>query len=150
MISFAMRVPAMGKNGRSDPDDCPVVVLIDNDEDSRVIYRTMLSAAGVDVVTANDGESGLLAWRAASPAVVLLNIDLPRFAGFLATPHDQREPALCHARIIALTSRAWKHESQGLRDIGFDDVLFKPIPPDVVRDAVLAALAAPRRTSDAA
>jgi DNA-binding response OmpR family regulator len=137
----------MENNGRSKSDDCPVVVLIDDDEDSRAIYRTMLSAAGVDVVTASDEEVGLLVCRAARPAVVLLNIDLTRLTGFVATQQDQREPALRRARIIALTCLAWEHEPKRLRDAVFDRVLMKPILPVVVRDVVLAALSAPRRRS---
>lgn len=124
---------------RSGTDGCPVVVLIDDDEDARFIYRVMLSTAGLEVVTANDETAGLVACRVARPDVILLDIDLPTFASFLFAQFVRQEPELRHARIIALTCRAWEGESLALHLADFDRVFLKPVLPDDVRAAVLAA-----------
>ena len=37
----------------------PAVLLVENDEDARLIYRTVLAGAGLEVVTVGNGAAGL-------------------------------------------------------------------------------------------
>ena len=117
-----------------------VVLLVDDDENSRLIYRTVLARAGIEVMTANDGAVGLLIGRSVKPRVIVLDIGLPTIDGFEVLKQLRKDAAFHDATIIALTGRAMAHEQHELREAGFDKVLLKPIEPRLVLDAVREAL----------
>ena len=117
-----------------------VVLLVDDDENSRLIYRTVLAHAGIEVMTASDGAVGLLVGRSVKPRVIVLDIGLPTLDGFEVMKQLRRDASFNGATIIALTGRAMAHEQHELREAGFDKVLLKPIEPSLVLDAVRQAL----------
>ena len=57
------------------------VVLIDDEEDIRDILAVALRDSGYNVITAEDGETGLEACRAASPQIVITDIRMPGMDG---------------------------------------------------------------------
>jgi CheY-like chemotaxis protein len=126
---------------QSDGNDGPtVVLLVDDDENSRLIYRTVLAHAGIEVVTAGDGAVGLLVSRSVKPRVIVLDIGLPTIDGFEMMKQLRKDKAFGGPTIIALTGRAMAHEQHELRAAGFDKVLLKPIEPRLVLEAVREAL----------
>jgi CheY-like chemotaxis protein len=117
-----------------------VVLLVDDDENSRLIYRTVLAHAGIEVMTASDGAVGLLVGRSIKPRVIVLDIGLPTLDGFEVMKQLRQDAGFDGATIIALTGRAMAHEQHELRTAGFDRVLLKPIEPSVVLSVVREAL----------
>lgn len=78
------------------------VLIVDDHPDFRTFARSLLEAAGFDVVgAAQDGASALAAARAAKPAVVLLDIQLPDIDGFGVCEQLALEEA---APVVILTS----------------------------------------------
>ncbi len=69
------------------------VLIVDDHPDFRDSARAMLEAAGFEVVgEATDGEEALSADRRSRPAVVLLDIQLPRVDGFQVAERLAAEP----------------------------------------------------------
>jgi CheY-like chemotaxis protein len=61
----------------------PTVLIVDDHADFRALARSLLEAAGYEVVgEAHDGMSALAAARALRPGFVLLDIQLPDADGF--------------------------------------------------------------------
>jgi len=61
----------------------PTVLIVDDHADFRTFARSLLEAAGFEVVgVAEDGASALAAARAAKPGLVLLDVQLPDVDGF--------------------------------------------------------------------
>jgi DNA-binding NarL/FixJ family response regulator len=80
------------------------VLIVDDHEGFRARARTLLEAAGYDVVgEAGDGESALRAIRELAPNVVLLDVQLPDINGFEVSRriHDQPYPPA----IVLISSR---------------------------------------------
>jgi DNA-binding NarL/FixJ family response regulator len=86
--------PAMGSS----------VLIVDDHAGFRARARTVLEAAGYDVVgETGDGKSGLRAARELSPDLVLLDVQLPDITGFEVARriHEQPDPPV----IILISSR---------------------------------------------
>lgn len=78
-------------------------------EDDRVIasmYEIALRAAGWDVLVAADGLTGVEAAIADPPAVVLLDIMLPRLNGIEVLERLRAHPATCHVTVVVLSNSA--------------------------------------------
>ena len=117
------------------------VLLIDDDEDSRVMYRTILTHAGIEVVTLSDGGDGLEVARALKPSVVLLDVGVPATSGLEVVQGLRNDSSLSETAVIALTASVLKEEQQQLADAGCHAVLMKPIEPTTVLSAVVDAIA---------
>lgn len=113
----------------------PVVLLLEDDEDARAIYRDMLDFAGYEVMAASDGEEGLRFVETRVPDVVVTDLHMPGMNGVEVARTLREETPACPA-IIAVTA-----DSLGV-DVGrkegetllFDEVLVKPVSPgDLVR-----------------
>ena len=57
------------------------ILVVDDEESVREIYRHEFTASGYRVVTAVDGEDGLLKAGEAHPDIILLDIMLPKMSG---------------------------------------------------------------------
>ena len=115
--------------------DARPVLLVDGDFDSRLICRTMLARAGIEVVTVSDSASSLGVARIVQPKVIILDVETGEDGlEFLANMRD--DSALLDATMIALTDQGAADHERRLAAAGFDRVLTKPIEPSAVVAAV--------------
>lgn len=117
------------------------VLLIDDDEDSRVMYRTILAHAGIEVVTLSDGGDGLEVARVVKPSVIVVDVGVPVTSGLEVVQGLRNDSSLSETAVIALTASVLKEEQQQLADAGCDAVLMKPTEPTTVLSAVVDAIA---------
>jgi CheY-like chemotaxis protein len=103
------------------------ILLIDDDEDSRVVYKGMLEWAGFLVDIAADGMAGLRTARNDPPDVILLDLIMPGIDGGMVLQQLRAMPRTRAIPLIALTGvPEWlqDHAQQAAR---FDGVLIKPV-----------------------
>jgi two-component system cell cycle response regulator DivK len=112
------------------------ILLVEDNEDNRTIYRTILEHVGYVVVEAADGEEGLQRARDSSPALILMDVSIPKINGWDATRTLKADPNTRHIPIIALTAHALEQDRQRAREAGCDGYLAKPIPPREVIEEV--------------
>lgn len=123
------------KRSEISPVDARPVLLVDGDFDSRLICRTSLARAGIEVVTVSDSASSVGVARIVQPKVIILDVETGEDGlEFLASMRDDSN--LLDATMIALTDQALAHHDGLLAAAGFDRVLAKPIEPSVVVAAV--------------
>lgn len=104
------------------PADCCILV-IEDDAEIRALLRTLLERAGMQVVEAPDGESGLRTFFETRPGLVLLDLSLPRMDGFETLDRIRQ---LSDVPVLVLTARSSEGDKVlGLRS-GADDYLTKP------------------------
>jgi CheY-like chemotaxis protein len=124
----------------------PVVLVIDDHDDSRTITRIVLEQAGFRVAEANDGARGVQTAMELRPLVVLLDLVLPGIDGWEVARRLRRDRTTGHAVIIALTATVLPHDHERARDAGCDEVLTKPVLPPTMLATIRRYVGAPPGT----
>ncbi|MBD0319485.1 MAG: response regulator [Gemmatimonadetes bacterium] len=105
------------------------ILLVEDNEDNRVVYRTMLMHFGFTVVEAGDGRAALERVREARPDLILMDISIPVMDGWEATRALKADPATAAIPVIALTAHALDSDRARSAEIVFDVFLAKPVEP---------------------
>jgi two-component system cell cycle response regulator DivK len=108
------------------------VLLVEDNEDNRIIYSTVLRHVGYDVVEAEDGVQAVALARSALPDLILMDISIPGMDGWEATRILRRDPATKDIPIIALTAHALADDRERALQMGFTAYLAKPVEPRTV------------------
>jgi CheY-like chemotaxis protein len=105
------------------------ILLVEDNEDNRIIYATALRYAGYEVYEAITGTEGVEQARAQRPDLVLMDISVPELDGWEATAILKSDPRTRHIPIIAVTAHALPGDEERSLEAGCDGYLAKPIPP---------------------
>ncbi len=108
------------------------VLLVEDNEDNRIIYSTVLRHVGYDVVEAEDGVQAIALARSAKPDLILMDISIPELDGWEATRILRADPATKRTPIIALTAHALPDDRERAAQVGFTAYLAKPVEPRAV------------------
>ena len=108
------------------------VLLVEDNEDNRIVYSTILKHYGYRVVEALNGEEGIARARSEKPDVILMDISIPIIDGWEATQVLKHDPATQNIPIIALTAHALASDREKAMEVGCDGYLAKPCEPRAV------------------
>jgi DNA-binding response OmpR family regulator len=109
----------------------PVRVLVVEDDDViRQLITVNLELEGFDVIQATDGVDALEKVVEARPAVVTLDVMMPRLDGWGTAEKLRENPATAKVKIVLLSARAQETDLQRGERIGVDAYLTKPFDPD--------------------
>src|SRR5205085_12553093 len=104
-------------NGKSRP--ARILVVEDNPLNLELV-RDILTAEGYEVLEAADGASGVAIAALERPALILMDLQLPRLDGLEATRLMRADPRLADIPIIAVTAHAMKGDDDKAREAGCD------------------------------
>jgi|BarGraNGADG00212_2_1021979.scaffolds.fasta_scaffold23185_2 pilus assembly protein CpaE len=125
------------------------ILVVDDDPNVQRLLSFTLKQEGYEVSVAGDGAEGFRLWAQDSPALVLLDVMLPKLDGYqVATKIRAEEGTSGHVPIIMLTAESEVEQKiRGLR-AGADDYLVKPFHPAELLARIKSLLArfAPRET----
>jgi len=118
------------------------ILIIDDEDHIRRVMRMTLEAAGYEVGEAADGPRGLEAFGDGSTwDAVLLDQRMPGMDGLETLRRVKQRQA--DARVIMITAYASIELAVDAMKLGATDFVRKPMTPEIVRNAVTAALAKP-------
>ena len=119
-------VPPLGASPAQGRPGAPLIMVVDDSLTVRKITSRLLEREGYQVMTAKDGLEALEHLRETLPAVMLVDIEMPRMDGFDLTRQVRGDPRTRHIPIIIISSRtAEKHRSQAAA-LGVNAFLGKP------------------------
>ena len=128
--SAPSRAPERSEGRMADNDkanNSKTVLLVEDNEDNRIVYSTILRHFGYRVTEALNGEEGIAKARSEKPDLILMDISIPIIDGWEATQVLKHDPETNKIPIIALTAHAMSGDIEKARSAGCDDYLAKPL-----------------------
>ena len=120
------------------------VLVVDDNEINLLIAREMLESAGATVDTAEDGQQAVERLRVQRFDLVLMDMQMPVMDGLEATRRIREMPGGGSLPVLAMTANAMAADRERCLQAGMDEVLTKPIDPDLLVDTVAQWVRAPR------
>ncbi|HOI41874.1 MAG TPA: response regulator [Elusimicrobiales bacterium] len=102
------------------------ILIIDDDEAVRIVYRAYLSKAGHTVESAKDGPEGLHRTATFAPDLVLVDINMPRLSGFEVVRQLKEDPATKDIPVFIITSLKQAHHVKRAAAMGAAGYITKP------------------------
>jgi DNA-binding response OmpR family regulator len=124
------------------PDNQPMhkVLLVDDDPEIVETVSYALESAGYEVVVARDGNQGLALAERENPALMILDMMMPKRSGFLVLEKLRRELELPLPVIMITGNEGSRHQAYA-ELLGVSEYIRKPFPMDRLLDAVARLLA---------
>lgn len=110
----------------SESSDAPLVLVVDDEVYARYTIRCLLEREGFRVETAGDGEEGYAAARASRPAIVIMDLSMPRCDGLEAAKRMRADASLRALPLLAMTARSKDTAIAEALGAGFDGIIQKP------------------------
>ncbi|MDH3809744.1 MAG: response regulator [Desulfuromonadales bacterium] len=105
----------------------PLILIVEDNSASLDILQTRLKTHNYDVITATDGEEGLVKARKKQPDLILLDIMLPKMDGMEVCRRLKGDPSLPFIPIIMVTAKADSKDVVAGLEAGGDEYLSKPV-----------------------
>jgi CheY-like chemotaxis protein len=110
-----------------------VVLLVEDDPDTRQMYAQWLEFFGFNVAQAGNGLEGVESARRVHPDVVLMDVAMPKMDGLEATRRLKHDPQTADVPVVILSAFASPQDRKRAFDAGADEFLAKPCDLDLVR-----------------
>jgi CheY-like chemotaxis protein len=82
----------------------PLILIVDDEIDLMMSYKTKLERSGFRVITAANGEEGVVAVTKEHPDLVLMDIKMPIMDGVMAQEKLRDDPATKDVKVVFLTA----------------------------------------------
>jgi len=119
--------------------ECARILIVDDEPNVRLMFRTVLDAVGYATDEAGDGESALALQRSRPADLILLDLRMPGLDGMetLARLRESGDPA----PVAMITAHGSIPDAVAAMKLGAIDFLSKPLTPEALRDLVADVLA---------
>ena len=104
-----------------------LILIIEDNEKNRKLARDVLQVKGYRTIESETAEVGLDLARGQSPALILMDIQLPGMDGVTAMKQLKADPSTNGIPIIAITASAMTNNRTAMMAEGFDGYQTKPI-----------------------
>lgn len=112
------------------------VLIVDDSKTERHVLEQIMTDAGFQVITADNGEDGVAKAKSELPDLVLMDVVMPGKNGYQATREIARDKDTAKIPVIICTSRGAETDKLwGLRQ-GAQEYLVKPITRQVLLQKV--------------
>lgn len=112
------------------------ILCIEDNPDTQRMLSFLLTQAGYEVITADDGYQGVVKAKAWRPALILMDVMMPRMSGVEAIRRLRKLKGTKDIPILVLSA----YQEQALIDeaieAGADDYLIKTVLPDDLTDII--------------
>jgi len=122
--------------------DAPTILVVDDDMSNLMLAQALLEAEGFHVRVAMNGATMFDVLKTCTPALILMDIQLPESDGWELTRQLKADSATMNIPVIAITAYGKAGDEQRAREAGFVEFLSKPVStrelPGIIRRHVQA------------
>lgn len=112
------------------------ILFIEDEPDQVKVIRTRLEANGYEVISANDGLSGLELAKKESPDLVLLDIIMPGIDGVEVCKRLRSDEQTKDLPVIAVTASGERTLEERCYEVGCNNVIRKPYDSTVLMESI--------------
>ena len=116
-----------GKIVKKSVTNPPRILVVEDDQVTACLLQKLLSSAGFEVTIAGDGEECLARASGWSPAIIVLDLLMPKMHGIDVLRRLKSSPGTKHIGVIVCTARSYKADVQQALAMGAFAVLAKPV-----------------------
>jgi len=103
------------------------ILIVEDDELNRKLFKTLLQGANYEVIEAENGEDAVRMAKENIPDLILMDIQMPVMDGITATKILKSDPSTLKMPVIAVTAYAMEGDEEGFLVEGFNGYISKPI-----------------------
>ena len=105
------------------------VLIVEDDADNAVVLQQMLTRAGFQVRTAENGALGVVVFQEWHPHFIWMDLGMPQLNGMEATRRIRALDGGTEVKVVAITASAYASDREAVIRAGFDDFTLKPFRP---------------------
>ena len=124
------------------------LLLVDDNEDMRLMLRELFRASGHEVSMASDGVEALASIAEREPDLVILDHSMPNMSGLEVCRRLKQNPFTARVPVMMLTAQSGVESKVEGFNAGADDYLAKPFDPRELRARAQAMLRLVQREGD--
>ncbi|MBV8879502.1 MAG: response regulator [Planctomycetaceae bacterium] len=121
------------------------ILVVDDDDWILSGVRAVLEAQNFEVLTAVDGESGLLLAQEQFPDLIVTDVVMPEMDGWTFVRHLRADPRFALVPVLFLTSKGSSQDRISGFQLGADDYIAKPLNLHELPRRVMKALSQRRQ-----
>jgi two-component system, OmpR family, response regulator len=130
--------PGPGPDDQPNAAGGPAILLVEDNEEIRMLLSDTLTLRGYVVVEAQDGRDALLRYEQTRASLVLLDLHLPDMSGWdVLAALRQVDPRI---RVLILSGSSTEDLTQKIKESGADGFVPKPFEPPVLLAKVKSLL----------
>ena len=118
----------------------PLVILVDDDVDTREMYAWSLETRGFEILGAGTAAAGFALATERRPDAIVTDFTLPGEDGFVLAAQVRAADHLADTPLVLVSGRAFVGDSGDRAMQLFDRVLLKPVLPDQLIDELVPAV----------
>ena len=104
-----------------------IIMVVDDDESTRTIIRTILQTSGFEVVSCEGGMEAIATLQEIKPKLVVLDIMMPEMSGYEVMVRMKQSPQTQDIPVIFLTAKSDPEDLLvGYKDYGVEYYITKP------------------------
>ncbi len=114
-------------NMKYEKESPPSIMLVEDDDDSRFMMRTLLEMKGYRVVEASDGDQAVNVFEIEMPDLIMMDLQLPRQDGFAVARRVRQHKSLHQTPIIICSGHEPVQHRKLAMAAGCNEYLQKPL-----------------------
>jgi len=113
------------------------VLIIDDEKPTLAMFELFLEAYGFEVLSAENGEDGIMVFEKEKPSIVFTDIKMPGMDGFEVLKRIKTNAP--NAVVIVITGHGDKELAKKALDLNATDFIHKPVQKEALDSALLRA-----------
>ena len=121
----------------SEPVQPALILYVEDNADNRTLVRRILMAEGHTVIEAAGAKQALDILKTTTPALILMDINMPGMDGYTLAGKLKATPQLAHVPVLAITANVMRGDREKSLHAGCDGYIDKPIDIDRFYEQIL-------------
>jgi len=114
----------------------PTILIADDTPSEAALMASVVQQLGHVAKTVADGESCIATAKTLKPALILLDVVMPKLDGFNTCRKIKKDPELAKTPIIMVTSKTQDSDKFWAEKQGANHFVTKPFTPESLADAI--------------